>query len=130
MVEPETPFELLLGLALQPVATSANEAAATRAADNLVRRENFTVTPLCAWIGEVFESAPWFVRALSQDRANTKYRSSVLSRHFWERSQIVSKPDRRGPFSPPFVYFLPTGSGSGSGTTTWIRPVVVSGARP
>src|ERR1700709_48797 len=99
MVEPEAPDEpLLLPLELQPVAISARDAAPTIAADSLVRRENFTVTPLCAWIGEVFKSAPSFVRALSQDRANTKYRSSVLSRHFWERSQIVSKHDRKGLF--------------------------------
>src|SRR5471032_2506844 len=43
MVEPETPVELPPPLALQPVATSANEAAATSAVASLVRRENFTV---------------------------------------------------------------------------------------
>jgi hypothetical protein len=57
MVEPETLFELPPPeLLLQPVAISAKEAAATMAADNLVRRESFTVTPLCAWIGEIFEA--------------------------------------------------------------------------
>jgi hypothetical protein len=56
IVEPDTPFELLPPPLLeQPVAISAKEAAATTAADSLVRRENFTVTPLCAWIGAIFE---------------------------------------------------------------------------
>jgi hypothetical protein len=58
MVEPETPPEVLPPLLLlQPVATSASDTAPTSAADSLVRRENFTVTPLCAWIGEIPKSA-------------------------------------------------------------------------
>src|ERR1700709_2128397 len=90
MVEPEAPDEpLLLPLELQPVAISARETAPTTAADSLVRRENFTVTPLCAWMGETSdEHSHSFVGALSQDRANTKNGPLLLSRHFWERSQI------------------------------------------
>src|ERR1700712_685787 len=70
MVDPEAPFELLLlPLVLQPVATSARETAPTIAADSLVRRENFTVTPLCAWMGRPLEAS--HLRALSRDRPNS-----------------------------------------------------------
>src|SRR5476651_1920585 len=59
MVEPEPLVEVLPPpLVLQPVATSARETAPTSAADSLVRRENFTVTPLCAWIGEILWKRP------------------------------------------------------------------------
>jgi hypothetical protein len=41
------------GVAEQPVAMSATAEATAIAAPNFVRREFLTVTPLCAWIGEI-----------------------------------------------------------------------------
>jgi hypothetical protein len=60
------------GVAVQPVATRAKTAAPVMTAA-VVRREFLTVTPLCAWIGRFYKSAPMeIVRALSRNRVQDR----------------------------------------------------------